>query len=35
MARGRLVAPGHEELVDSLAELGVGPDTAREIRWVE
>ena len=35
MARGRLVAPGHEELVGTLAELGVGPDTAREIRWVE
>lgn len=34
MARGRLVAPGHEELPGTLDELGVGPDTAREIHWV-
>ena len=33
MARNRVVAPGVEETPDSLAQLGVGLATAREIGW--
>ena len=34
MAHGRPVAPGVDDLPDSLDELGVGPSTARELRWL-
>ena len=34
MARNRVVAPGREQLPDSLDELAVGPVTAREIGWL-
>lgn len=33
MARGRVIAPGTEKLLESLEELGVGPATAAEIGW--
>ncbi len=34
MARNRVLQPGQERPPDTLAELGVGPATAREIGWV-
>ncbi|MCC6897900.1 MAG: hypothetical protein IT377_02935 [Polyangiaceae bacterium] len=34
MARNRVVAPGNERPPDTLAELSVGPATAREIGWL-
>jgi len=33
MTRGRPVAPGKEETLDTLDDLAVGPATAREIGW--
>ena len=34
MTRNLVIAPGHERPPESLAELGVGNDTAREIGWL-
>jgi len=34
MARGRVVAAGTERILDNLADLGVGAETAREIGWL-
>jgi len=34
MARNRVIAPGQERPPDTLAELSVGPATAREIGWL-
>ncbi len=33
MARGRVISPGSEQIVERLDDLGVGPETAREIGW--
>lgn len=35
MARNRVVSPGHEVILDTLAELSVGSTTAREIGWIQ
>jgi hypothetical protein len=35
MGRGRVIAPGNDELPDSLEVLRVNPITAREIGWVK
>jgi hypothetical protein len=35
MARGRAIAPGNDELPDSLELLRVNAITAREIGWVK